>query len=190
MIRTRVGYAGGEKKNPTYHDLGDHSETVQADYDPQVISYQDLLALFWESHNPTSPAWSTQYKHAVFYNDEKQKELAVRSRERLAASLNRTIHTEILPYTGFYRAEDYHQKYRLRHTPDLMAEFKSIYPDYDDFVDSTAAARVNGYLYGCGILENLQAEVDSFGLSDAAQERLLDLMRKRDKRWRELTAVS
>jgi len=104
--------------------------------------------------------------------------------------LNRKILTEIIPYTGFYRAEDYHQKYKLCHAPELMAEFKKMYPNYEDFVDSTAAARVNGYLYGYGSLENLQAEVNAFGLSVSARERLLDLVQKRDQRMREFSGVS
>ena len=183
MVRTRVGYAGGKKKNPTYRDLGDHAETVQIDFDPRKISYEQLLDIFWASHNPTSPSWSTQYKHALFYHDERQKELAMRSREQLAAGLNRKIHTEILAYTGFYRAEDYHQKYKLRHAPDLMAELNRIYPVYDDFVDSTAAARINGYLYGFGTLENLLAEVDGFGLSAAAKQKLVDLVFRRERRF-------
>ena len=70
-----------------------------------------------------------------------------------------------------------------------MAEFNNIYPNYDNFVDSTAAARINGYLYGFGTYENLQAEVDSLGLSAATKEMLLGLMRKRDKRFKELSAA-
>lgn len=190
MVRTRVGYAGGEKKNPTYHDLGDHTETVQIDFDPRKISYEQLLDIFWASHNPAKSAWSSQYKHVLFYHDDKQKELALKSKERLAAKLQLKIHTEIVSYTGFYRAEDYHQKYKLRHTSDLMAEFISIYPDADDFVDSTAAARINGYLYSYGSLENLQAEVDDFGLSDTGKEKLVDLLRRREKRFKELSALS
>ncbi len=185
-----MGYAGGGKENPTYHDLGDHAETVQIDFDPRLIAYEELLDIFWQSHNPTSPAWSTQYKHAVFFHNDAQKEPALASRERLEKSLNRKILTEIIPYTGFYRAEDYHQKYKLRHAPELMAEFGKMYPDYGDLVDSTAATRVNGYLYGYGSLENLQAEVNAFGLSVSGKERLLELMRKRDQRMREFSGVS
>ena len=181
MVRTRVGYAGGEKKKPTYHDLGDHTETIQLDYDPGKISYEKLLDIFWQSHNPTANALSIQYKHAVFYHNDKQKELAVRSRDRVAERLGREIQTEILPDTGFYRAEDYHQKYKLRHAHDIMAEFAKMYPDYDDFVDSTAATRINGYLYDFATMENLQAEVDSYGISEEAKEKLLALMHKRNK---------
>ena len=179
MVRTRVGYAGGEKRNPTYHDLGDHTETIQIDYDPGEISYEQLLEIFWQSHNPAAPAWSKQYKHVVFYHDDRQKELAIASRDRLTANFNREIHTEILPYSGFYRAEDYHQKYKLRHARDIMKEFEHMYPDFADIVDSTAAARINGYLYGYGSLDNLDKEVDGFGLSADAKQRLLDLKRKR-----------
>jgi peptide methionine sulfoxide reductase MsrA len=61
-----VGYAGGMKKNPTYRSLGDHTETVQIDFDPSVIPYGELLAVFWESHEPGSSTWSRQYMNAVF----------------------------------------------------------------------------------------------------------------------------
>ena len=61
MIRTRVGYAGGTKKNPAYHNLGDHTETIQIDYDPTKISFEKLLETFWDSHNPAQRSWSRQY---------------------------------------------------------------------------------------------------------------------------------
>lgn len=153
--------------------MGDHTETIQLEYDPRKISYEQLLDIFWQSHSPSTRAISVQYKHVVFYHNDTQKELAERSRERVAKSIGRDIKTEILPYTGFYRAEDYHQKYKLRHAHDLMAEFDKMYPEYDEFVDSTAAARINGYLYGYGTMENLQAEVDGFGISEEARQELL-----------------
>ena len=110
MIRTRVGYAGGSQENPTYYKLGDHTETVEIDYDPNSISYEELLDIFWGSHNPARPALSVQYKSAIFYHNEDQKRLALESKERLEAELNMAILTEILPYSRFYLAEDYHQK--------------------------------------------------------------------------------
>lgn len=70
MIRTRVGYAGGSKENPTYYSLGDHSETIQIDYDPTQISYGQLLEVFWNSHNPTYEPWSRQYMSIIFYHSE------------------------------------------------------------------------------------------------------------------------
>ncbi|MDZ7761250.1 MAG: peptide-methionine (S)-S-oxide reductase [Desulfovermiculus sp.] len=68
MVRTRVGYSGGKKPNPTYHDLGDHTETLQVDYDPEAVSYPKLLEVFWESHSPEQSALSRQYMAAVFYH--------------------------------------------------------------------------------------------------------------------------
>jgi peptide methionine sulfoxide reductase MsrA len=80
VVRTRVGYAGGTKANPTYYRLGDHSETIQIDYDPAVISYEQLLDLFWSWHRPDRPAHSTQYASRVFYHSETQRALAEASK--------------------------------------------------------------------------------------------------------------
>lgn len=179
MIRTRVGYAGGQKDSPTYRSLGDHSETIQIDYDPTQITYAELLDVFWSSHSPTARPWSLQYASLVFYHDEEQKRLAEESRDRLAAELGRPIYTEIVAYDRFYLAEDYHQKYRLRGVKALLSEFEAIYPNALDFVNSTAAARVNGYLGGHGTLASLEAEVGDLGLSPAAQE----VLRERVAAW-------
>jgi peptide-methionine (S)-S-oxide reductase len=181
-VRTRVGYAGGTTKDPTYHNLGDHSETIQIDYDPTQVSYEELLDVFWSSHLPVQQPWSRQYMSIVFYHDEEQKRLAIETRDREAAKLGAEIFTEIVPASEFYLAEPYHQKYRLRQVRDLMGDLRRIYPDDGDFVASTAAARVNGYLGGHGTLETLQAELDSFGLSPAASQKLLDIVAARTRR--------
>ena len=152
MVRTRVGYAGGEKKNPTYHDLGDHSETVQIEFDPLRISFKDLLGIFWESHDPAARSWSRQYMSAIFFHDGEQKRMALDTKEQEASRLKQPVVTEVVPYTGFYAAEDYHQKFALQHNADLMGEFRTMYPSFERLVASTAAARVNGHLAGCGRL--------------------------------------
>ncbi len=90
--------------------------------------------------------------------------------------LREKIYTEVLPYTGFTLAEDYHQKYRLRQEQDLFKEFETVYPSAGGFVNSTAAARVNGYLGGYGTPEELKKEIDSYGLSTAAKKRLMDIL--------------
>jgi peptide-methionine (S)-S-oxide reductase len=176
-----VGYSGGTKKDPTYHSLGDHSESIQIDYDPSQISYEQLLEIFWSSHNPTQGTWSTQYKAAVFYHNEDQKRLAMETRDREAVRRNSKINTEILPATDFYVAEAYHQKYRLRQDRELMKEFNTMYPSAEDFANSTAAARVNGYLDGYGTTESLQEELDGLGLSPAANEKLVNIVKNRKK---------
>jgi len=172
VIRTRVGYAGGTSDNPTYHRLGDHSETIQIDYDPTVISYRELLEVFWRSHDPAGQSWSRQYMTAVFYHNEDQKRLAEETRDQVARMLGQKIETRILPLTGFHRAEDYHQKYYLRGVPDLAGELLAVYPNLNDFVNSTAAARLNGYVSGCGSRAQLDREIDGLGLSDRGKERL------------------
>jgi peptide-methionine (S)-S-oxide reductase len=174
VIRTRVGYAGGAKENPTYHNLGDHTETLQIDYDPSKVSYEKLLELFWEEHDPTSRSWSRQYKAVVFYHDEEQKRLAGESRARLAARIGKTVHTEVLPYSRFYAAEDYHQKYYLRGHRQILKQFQQHYPQAADLMSSTAAARVNGYLGGYGTSASFKADIDRLGLSEAAREELLE----------------
>jgi methionine-S-sulfoxide reductase len=115
VVRTRVGYAGGSKGNPTYHSLGDHSETIEIDYDPTVIPYRALLDVFWRSHSPTIRSWSRQYASIIFYHSEEQKRMAEESRTMTASRLHGAVATEIVPYTGFTLAEDYHQKHALQH---------------------------------------------------------------------------
>jgi peptide-methionine (S)-S-oxide reductase len=143
------------------------------------VSYEKLLEVFWKSHSPGSRSWSRQYKAVVFFHNEEQKRLALESRDRLAAEIKGKIYTEVLPFSGFYLAEAYHQKYRLQQHSALMREFRASYPDARDFVNSTAAARVNGYLGGYGTPEELQRELTTLGLSEAGAERLLDREKSR-----------
>jgi methionine-S-sulfoxide reductase len=180
VIRTRVGYSGGQQKDPTYRSIGDHSETIEIDYDPTRLSYKKLLSVFWHSHNPTQRSWSQQYKSAIFYHNDEQRQLALETQAFEEQQRNQKIQTEILPFTQFYLAEDYHQKYGLRGNIDLMGEFKAMYPRNIDFVNSTAAARVNGYISGHGTLEEIKATIENLGLSTGGQERLLAI----SKRWK------
>ena len=169
------GYAGGSVPNPTYQavctGMTGHAEVVQLTFDPAVISYAELLEIFWKTHDPTTlnrqgPDKGTQYRSVIFYHNDEQRRLAVESGKRLEARLGKKVHTEIRPFTGFYLAEDYHQKYFLRHVALLRLEYAGIYPDSMDFVSSTAVARVNGYLGGYGKSEDLWASLDRLGLSE------------------------
>jgi peptide-methionine (S)-S-oxide reductase len=181
VISTRVGYSGGSKKNPTYYSLGDHTETVQVDYDPARITYGELLNVFWKSHDPARKAWSRQYMAAIFYHNEEQKQRAIKSREREAERLKIKICTDILPASEFYLAEDYHQKYYLRQVRELCKEFTTIYPVLKDFISSTAVARANGYVGGYGSLQKLQKEVNSLGLSPVGGKKLVAIVQTLDK---------
>jgi methionine-S-sulfoxide reductase len=170
-VRTRAGYAGGTTPDPTYRSIGDHTETLQIDYDPARVSYGDLLSIFWASHRPTSPAHSRQYASRVFCHDDAQRTTAEASRQTIEQRLGR-VFTEVEPLERFYLAEDYHQKYRLRADRVLREEFAAFYPDEADLRESTAAARVNGYLDGWGTRAELEDEIDALGLSERARERL------------------
>lgn len=172
MLRTRVGYAGGTTPDPTYRTIGDHTETVQVDFDPAVISYDDLLDIFWTDHRPTGPPPSRQYASQVLYANEPQRESAESARARVEATVG-PVNTRIAPLERFYVAEDYHQKYRLRNTPPLFREMRALYPDPVSFREATATARLNGYLYGYGTCDELMAEIDTLGLSESGRATLL-----------------
>lgn len=122
VVDAAVGYLGGTLKDPTYHDVctdtTGHAEVVEVTYDPQQLSYERLLELFWSIHNPTTlnrqgPDVGTQYRSAIFYHTPEQKAAAEKSKQELGASgrFARPIVTEITPASEFYRAEEYHQQY-------------------------------------------------------------------------------
>jgi methionine-S-sulfoxide reductase len=115
VLETRVGYAGGTTPDPTYRSMGDHTETVQLEYDPTVISYDELLAEFWAAHSPIRPARSRQYASIIFYHDTEQREAAEASKRRMEELLGTRLHTEIVPLGHFYLAEEYHQRFYEKH---------------------------------------------------------------------------
>ena len=122
VTSTAVGYSGGTLKNPTYHDVctgqTGHAEVVQVEYDPPQVSYEELLAVFWANHDPTTmnrqgPDVGSQYRSAVFYHTPQQEAAARASKDKLNSSgvYKRPIVTEITPASEFWMAEDYHQQY-------------------------------------------------------------------------------
>lgn len=122
VIDATVGYLGGTMENPTYKDVctgrTSHAEVVQVEYDPQRVKYETLLDTFWKSHDPTQlnrqgPDVGTQYRSAIFYHTDAQREAAEASKARLEQErrFERPIVTQITEASTFYRAEDYHQRY-------------------------------------------------------------------------------
>ena len=122
VTSAQVGYTGGTLQNPTYHDVCSgttgHAEAVEVDYDPDLVSYEDLLDVFWNNHDPTTrnrqgPDVGTQYRSAIFFHSPEQEAAAVASKQKLGASgrFSKPIATEITLASEFYRAEEYHQQY-------------------------------------------------------------------------------
>lgn len=138
------------------------------------MSYSQLLDVFWKSHNSASKVFSRQYRNAIFYMSEEQRLEAEQSRDRLEQTTKRPVYTAIDPGTDFYPAENYHQKYYLRSVDRLITEFKRMYPDENQFAASTAAAKINGYLGCYGQPDNLKSEINLFGLSQGAQQYLIE----------------
>lgn len=124
IVKTEVGYTGGKAKNPTYKDVctdeTGHAEAVRIEFDPKKVSYKELLDLFWRIHDPTQmnrqgPDVGTQYRSAIFYQNEKQKKIAIKSRQEEQRKLKKPVVTQIVPASEFYMAEEYHQDYYKKH---------------------------------------------------------------------------
>ncbi len=113
VVEVTVGYSGGDKENPTYHDLGNHSETVQIIYDQEKITYEQLLSHFWQGHAPTAER-KTQYQSIIFYHNPEQQDLAEKTKHQIQQELDKPVQTEIQPAEKFWPAEDYHQDYLIK----------------------------------------------------------------------------
>jgi len=148
------------------------------DFDPSRVTYEELVEIFFANHDASYRPLKVQYMSAIFFHDPEQERIAREVKARVEERTGRTLHTEILAASKFYLAEDYHQKYALQGDRQLLGEFQRMYPDLWAMVDSTAAARVNAYLYGYGTAEQLQAEMDSLGLSPEGKARLLKVAGK------------
>jgi len=123
VVDTTVGYAGGTLDNPRYEDVKKgrtgHAESLQIVFDPSKISYDDILDFFFRLHDPTTANRQgndigTQYRSAIFYHDDAQRDAAQRAIERAQPKWPRPIVTEVVPFTNFYEAEDFHQDYLQR----------------------------------------------------------------------------
>ncbi len=122
VVETSVGYIGGHVENPTYEqvcsDKTGHAEAIEIDFDPEVITFEELLDIFWEIHDPTTlnrqgPDVGSQYRSAIFFHSQEQQEIALAARDALSASgeFDKPVVTQIDPAGTYYRAEEYHQRY-------------------------------------------------------------------------------
>lgn len=143
VITVISGYAGGKEKNPTYGEVSSgktsHRESVQITYDPEVISYSELVDIFWQTYDPTDVGGSfydrgSQYESAIFYMDSEQKKVAEESKKRLDESgrFDKPVATPIIKFTSFYPAEEYHQDYYKKNPTDYYSYRKG--SGRDDFI--------------------------------------------------------
>lgn len=172
VIRTRVGYAGGTTSDPTYYNLGDHTETVDMDFDPKQTNYTNLLNIFWKNHDPTV-SHCRQYMSVIFYHTDEQKLLAERTLKDYQKMKSKIITTKILPAGKFYEAESYHQKYLLQRHPSLLTML-GVSPD--DLIMSHLCARLNGYAGGFGSLAGFDKEWQGLGLTEKQAQYVRNLL--------------
>jgi peptide-methionine (S)-S-oxide reductase len=123
VVDTAVGYEGGTLRNPTYEDVCSHTtghaEVVQVEFDPEEVSYDQLLDVFWDVHDPTQvdrqgPDIGSNYRSVIFFHSPEQREGALESKARAQGRFERPIATEIAPASDFWRAEEYHQQYLVK----------------------------------------------------------------------------
>ncbi len=161
-----MGYAGGTSLDPTYRSIGDHSESVQLDYDPSVITYEELLRIFWQSHDASSDPYSRQYMSAVFPMNRDQEAIVEKVKSELEKKAGYTFQTAIIPLDKFYLAEEYHQKYYMQARAHFLQHYQTFYPEVQGWINSTAATRVNAYWAGYGSKSQLMEEKAQLGLPD------------------------
>lgn len=151
-------------------------ETIQLDYNPEEITYEELLKIFFDGHSPEYDISVRQYQSAIFYHDEEQKQAAAAALQKEEQAKGSQLYTQLMPYKKLYLAEGYHQKYYLQLVDMLKADVRKNYTDFMAFVNSTAAARINGYIKGAGSMEQLLQEIDTFNLSEKSRKRLIEIV--------------
>lgn len=168
MGRTEVGYGGGSKDSPTYHDLGSHAEVLQIEFDPKVIAFDDLLERFWSGHDPRRRDRSSQYRAILLCEDDDQFARVNRRIERMESSGLGAVGTEVTLGKPFYPAEGYHQKWKLRQKRELFAALARDYESEAELLRSRAATKLNALVAGHLTAAQLERELGQLGLSNEA----------------------
>uniref|UniRef100_A0A914LIP1 peptide-methionine (S)-S-oxide reductase n=1 Tax=Meloidogyne incognita TaxID=6306 RepID=A0A914LIP1_MELIC len=178
VLKTRVGYSGGTSPSPTYKNIGDHTEIVEIQFNPELTKFKEIINLFYSKHNFTLPQ-KTQYKSVILYVDEEQKKIALEEMEKAKEKYNKNtiFYTFLQKFEKFYQAEDYHQKYWLRCENDI---FKELNLSNSQLINSTLATKINGYLGGnskedFNLLNILQKE---YKLSDSLIKKIKEIALK------------
>lgn len=181
VVRTRTGYAGGTTPEPDYRRMGDHTEMVQIDYDPGRISYEELLQVFWNHHNPVNINGykGRQYLSLVlFHGEEQERAIHQVIKHRQDRGPSGKPETEIAPFSVFYPAEERHQKYYLKRFPDALDKLRQLYPTPEMLENSTLAARLNGLAKGYTSLERIRHELEQWPMSASELDKITNIITK------------
>lgn len=183
VVRTRVGFSGGTTGSPTYRSMGDHTETVEVDFDPTLIKYEDILRHFWRNHYPNRDEYKgRQYISLLRFRGERQWETINRIKKEMEQELGEPIETDIGPFNNFILAEERHQKYYLKRYPRALEQLHEFFPSPDLLVNSTLAARLNGFVKGFGSRASLLDEIDTWEMDSWGEKKLLEI-KIRDMKW-------
>lgn len=177
--RTRVGYAGGTTPSPTYRELGDHSETVEVEFDTAHLPLEEVLDVFWGNHHPTNINGykGRQYQSLLFYRSEEQREIIERVKGQKEREKSERLETDVLPFDAFHPAEERHQKYYLKRHPDALEKLSSLYPTLNELESSTLAARLNGLAKGYTNRGRILRELDEWPITPEHRETLVRLLK-------------
>lgn len=157
--------------------MGDHTETIEIDFNPDIITFEEILHFFWKNHNSNRGSYrGRQYLSILLYHDEKQKESIFKVKKELEEMRQEEIQTEIAPYVEFTLAEERHQKYYLKRYPNAIEQLHSLYPSTQMIVDSRLAARLNGFVKGYGTLAGLKEEIMGWDINEDSMSKLLDVI--------------
>jgi peptide-methionine (S)-S-oxide reductase len=180
IIRTRVGYAGGTLDHPTYRQLGDHTETVEMDFDTRIIPLENVLDVFWSNHNPfnINEYKGRQYQSLVLYRGQIQLNVIQKVMKMREEQGKRKPDTEIAPYNRFYPAEDRHQKYYLKRYPNAIQELSNLFPSPQELTNATLAARLNGLAKGYTNLHTILDEIRTWPISEEEKGNMLQLIQR------------
>jgi len=180
-VRTRVGYSGGSQADPTYMMIMDHTESIQIEFDPTLISYEELVREFFDQIGSPYSNCSGQYKSAVWYHDEEQAKIVSKIRGEFEKGADKKVKVCIEAAGTFYYAEDYHQKYYLRYQHDLMQYFDGW--SSRRFTDSPLTSLLNAYSARPSkvSLERIREAAKAAEFSDKQIGELESILRKNPK---------
>lgn len=175
VLRTRVGYTGGDTTTPSYENLGNHIEVIEVDYDPTVISYEGLIEAYFNLYDASVRPYSHRVKSVIYFRTENEKQIANRVKTAVSQQLNKPLFTEVDPMPVFYIAEAYHQLSYLKKETSLYSEISQMFPDENVQLLSVLASKLNGFIAGYGTLEALENVLEQSSLSSESLKRMHEI---------------